>query len=352
MFFSSISRRNSDSAGGFLLTNLKGVTMEILKKITTDEDVVRLLSLALQHEWAVSFEYIIHAYSMPKNKFIYTDPILNMPVDARAQTIQIGIDEMYHALQLGIILKKMDVLPSFKTDEVIRYRLLLDNLKRDKSTEDQVTQLYQEAELRPYAFPKIENMLWNISYDEVRHSLQFAAMIKTIAESGQEDAECFKPHPERQKREDLLLLHELCRLENDLMHRHLFYVILFSEHQDLSQRLFKNSINHMRNWDKLAGLLVKMGDVIAVENAVMDQNGTEKSLLPMPQEYPVLTRLEALEQLLAHEQTLAQKYKKSLAICQDKEIQNQLQLHLGLVREHLFTQEKLLENAKRIKGLD
>ena len=27
--------------------------------------------------------------------------------DMRAQTIQIGIDEMYHALQLGIVLRQM-----------------------------------------------------------------------------------------------------------------------------------------------------------------------------------------------------------------------------------------------------
>jgi len=47
-----------------------------------------------------------------------------------------------------------------------------------------------------------------------------------------------------------MLLHEITRMENELMHRYLRYMLLFSEHQDLAQRLFKNSINHMRHWDK------------------------------------------------------------------------------------------------------
>ena len=63
-------------------------------RIQNKEDAIRLLNLALEHEWAVSFEYIIHAYSMPKGKLFYPDPVLKTATDIRAQTIQIGIDEM------------------------------------------------------------------------------------------------------------------------------------------------------------------------------------------------------------------------------------------------------------------
>ena len=110
--------------------------MEQLKKIETKEDAIKLLNAALEHEWAVSFEYTIHAYSMPKGKFFYEDPIMKNQTDVRAQTIQIGIDEMYHALQLGMIVTQMEGIPSFKTDQVIRYPRIMDNLKRDKESSD------------------------------------------------------------------------------------------------------------------------------------------------------------------------------------------------------------------------
>lgn len=66
--------------------------MEKIKAVKTHDDVVKLLSAALEHEWAVSFEYVVHAYSMPKGKFLYDDPVLEQRTDARAQSIQIGID--------------------------------------------------------------------------------------------------------------------------------------------------------------------------------------------------------------------------------------------------------------------
>ena len=81
--------------------------MDGIEKIQTKDNAIQLLNIALEHEWAVSFEYIIHAYSMPKGKLFYLDPILETEMDARAQTIQIGIDEMYHSLQLGIIIKQL-----------------------------------------------------------------------------------------------------------------------------------------------------------------------------------------------------------------------------------------------------
>ena len=115
--------------------------MEEILSIQTEEDALKLLNIALEHEWAVSFEYTIHAYSMPKAKFFYQDPVMKAVMDARAQTIQIGIDEMYHSLQLGIVIQQMGGIPSFKTDEVIRYPKIIDNLKRDKGTEDMVTHL-------------------------------------------------------------------------------------------------------------------------------------------------------------------------------------------------------------------
>jgi bacterioferritin (cytochrome b1) len=326
-------------------------SMDKIKTIKTSEDALRLLAAALRHEWAVSFEYVVHAYSMPKGRLLYDDPFLKQRTDARAQTIQIGIDEMYHALQLGIVLTQMGVEPSFATDGIVRYPRIVDNLKEDKKTEDEVTALYQSAEVEPGAFPKIENMIWNISYDEVRHSAQFAVMIATIEASADAEAACFRPHPDRGAREDLALLHGLCRLENEAVHRYLRYVMMFSEHQDLGQRLFKNSINHMRHWDKLAGILVKLGDVIAIENATVDGAGVERSDRPMPTEYPGTSRLSALETLPGLERKLAGRYETALALGLPDEIRAQLRLHLALTREHVFTQDKLLENARRIKGL-
>ncbi len=116
--------------------------------IGTAKDAIRLLNIALEHEWAVSFEYLLHAFSMPKARFFYEDPVMKQKTDVRAQTIQIGIDVMYHALQLGIIIAQMGGVPSFKTDDVIRYPKIIDNLKRDKATEDLVTDLYQTARFK------------------------------------------------------------------------------------------------------------------------------------------------------------------------------------------------------------
>jgi bacterioferritin (cytochrome b1) len=325
--------------------------MDQIKSVRNQDDVVRLLSAALSHEWAVSFEYVVHAYSTPKGKFFYHDPVLKQRTDARTQTIQIGIDEMYHALQLGIVLAGMGVEPSFATDEVVRFPRVIDNLKRDKMTEEMVTDLYQSAEVEPGAFPKVENMVWNISYDEVRHIDQFAAMIAAIESAGEAEAACFRSHPDRDRREDLQLLHEVGRTENELTHRYLRYVMMFSEHQDLSQRLFKNSVNHMRHWDKLAGILVKMGDVVALESAVVDAEGIERSGRPMPVEYPGTDRLSALETLLPSEKALVARYEAALKMGFTEDVQAQLKLHLALIREHVFTQDKLLENARRIKGI-
>jgi bacterioferritin (cytochrome b1) len=325
--------------------------MDKIKSVRNRDDVVNLLSSALQHEWAVSFEYVVHAYSMPKGKFFYDDPVLKQRTDARAQTIQIGIDEMYHALQLGIVLTQMGAVPSFRTDEIVRYPRIVDNLRRDKMTEEMVTDLYQSAEVEPGAFPKVENMVWNISYDEVRHIGQFGAMIQAIESAGETGSLCYPPHPDRARRADLTLLHEVCRRENELMHRYLRYVMMFSEHQDLSQRLFKNSVNHMRHWDKLSGILVKMGDVVAIENAEADAMGVERSLRPMPAEYPATGRLSALETLLPAESALVAKYEEAVGMGLSEEVQAQLKLHLALTREHVFTQDRLLANARRIQGI-
>lgn len=326
--------------------------MEKIKQIETKEDAIKLLTTALEHEWAVSFEYTIHAYSMPKGNFFYQDPIMKHKTDVRAQTIQIGIDEMYHALQFGIIIAQMGRIPSFKTDEVMRYPKIIDNLKRDKMTEDMVIDLYQSAEFTQGAFPKIQNMILNISYDEVRHSRQFGAMMEAIKSIGAEEALCYKSNQKNVDKEEVQLLYEITRLENELMHRYLKYVLLFTDHQDLSQRLFKNSIDHMRHWDKNSGLLIKMGDVIQIENAEKDSEGVEKSRAPMPFLYPGESRLTALETLIPAEENLIAKYEKLISLVSNGEIRDQLQLHLALNREHVFTQEWLLKNAQKIKGIE
>jgi len=326
--------------------------VEQIRNVETKEDALRLLDTALKHEWAVSFEYVIHAYSMPKGKYFYHDPVMKLRTDARAQMIQIGIDEMHHALQLGIVITQMGSAPPFKTDEVIRYPRIVDNIKRDKMTEDMVTELYQSVQWKQGAFPKIQNMTLNISCDEVRHSRQFEVMIKTMEEEGNAEVRCFEEGPEAAQKEEVRLLQEITRFENELVHRYLWYVILFSEHQDLSQRLFKNSINHMRHWDKNSGLLVKLGSVIQIENAMRDAAGVEKSLNPMPSLYPGEDRLSALETLIPAEENLIAKYEKLVSRVPAGEIKDELNLHLGLKREHLFTQEWLLKNARKIKGLE
>ena len=326
--------------------------MEIIKNIESEEDVLKLLNTALEHEWAVSFEYLFHAYSFPKGKFFYPDPILKRRQDVRAQTIQIGIDEMYHSLQLGIIITRMGGIPSFKTDEILRYPRVIDNLERDKKTEDMVTNLYQSAEFEGGAFPKTHNMVLNISYDEVRHSAQFVAMMEAMRAEGAEDARCHQSNPENAQKEDVQLLHTIMQNENELMHRYLKFVILFSEHQDLCQRLFKNTIDHMRNWDKNGGILIKMGDVIQIENAEKNSDGVERSMSPMPSFYSGEDRLSALETLIPAERDLISKYEKLLSLVSDDEIKAQLQIHLGLDRENVFTQDWLLKNAQKIKGLE
>jgi len=325
--------------------------MEKIRLIQTQEDVLRLLQVALEHEWAVSFEYTIHAYSMPKGKFFYEDPVMKLRTDARAQAIQIGIDEMYHSLQLGVIIRQLGGDPSFKTDEVVRFPNVIDNLKRDKMTEDLVTDLYQSAEWKEGAFPKIQNMILNISYDEVRHSRQFESMIRVIEREGGAETTAFRETPEAAARPEVELLHRITGMENELMHRYLRYTLLFSEHQDLSQRLFKNSIDHMRHWDKNAGLLVRLGSVIRIENARREADGREVSLSPMPALYSGQDRMSALPGLIPAEQELIAEYEKLLVLMPEGDDRSQLLLQLGLKREHLFTQEWLLKNAGRIKGL-
>jgi hypothetical protein len=229
---------------------------------------------------------------------------------------------------------------------------VIDNLERDKKTEDLVTDLYQSAEFEKGAFPKIHNMVLNISYDEVRHSDQFVAMMEAMKAEGAEDALCHQSDPTNAGKEEVQLLHAIMRAENELMHRYLKYVILFSEHQDLSQRLFKNAIDHMKNWDKNGGILIKWGDVIQIENAEKNAEGVERSVTPMPSIYPGENRLEALEALVPSEKDLIGQYEKLLSLVPDGDIKDQLEKHLGLAREHLFTQEWLLKNTQKIQGLE
>jgi len=325
--------------------------MEEISDLKTEDDAIHLLNVSLEHEWAVSFEYTIHAYSMPKGNFLYQDPIIKRETDTRAQTIQIGIDEMYHSLQLGIIITQLGGIPSFKTDEVVRNPKIIDNLKRNKMTEDMATNLYQSIKTEEGDFPKIQNMILYISYDEVRHSAQFQSMVEAIEKAGNEEALCFQPNPVNSDKEEVQLLHEITRSENEFMHRYLKYVMLFSEHQDLSQRLFKNSIDHMRHWDNNSGLLMKMGDIIQIEGAEKDSEGVERSKNPMPPLYPGEDRASALETLIPIEENLVAKYDKLITLISNADIEDQLQFHLSQNREHLFTQEWLLKNAKKIKGL-
>jgi hypothetical protein len=214
-----------------------------------------------------------------------------------------------------------------------------------------VTNLYQSAEFEEGAFPKIQNMILNISYDEVRHSDQFAAMMEAMKAEGADEALCFQVDPENADKEEVRLLHEIMQIENELLHRYLYYTIMFSEHQDLSQRLFKNSIDVMKAWDKNSGILVKWGDVVKIENAEKDTEGVETSLNPMPSVYPGDDRMSALDTLIPAEEKLISAYETLISMVPEGEIKEQLGKHLGLNREHIFTQHWLLENAKKITGL-
>jgi len=68
----------------------------------------------------------------------------------------------------------------------------------------------------------------------------------------------------------------------------------------------------------------------------------------MPAEYPGAGRLTALQTLPGLERAIAAKYEAALGSARG-EVQAQLRLHLALTREHIFTQSKLLENARRIQ---
>ena len=71
----------------------------------------------------------------------------------------------------------------------------------------------------------------------------------------------------------------------------------------------------------------------------------------MPALYSGQDRLSALEALIPAEQELIAEYEKLLVLMPEGDDRSQLLLQLGLKREHLFTQEWLLKNARRIKGL-
>jgi bacterioferritin (cytochrome b1) len=320
------------------------------RPIARKKDVLELLNAALRHEWAVSFEYLIHAYSMPKGAHLYEDPVLRKRTDVRAQTIQIGIDEMYHALQLGIVIMKLGGMPSFRTDDIVRSPRIIDNLRRDKATEDRIAALYQNSLIRDGLFPEVRNMNLNISVDEVRHSRQFEAMIAAMEAGGCADNLLRQADPAVDARPEVALLHVIMRAENALMHRYLHAAILFSGHQDLFQRLFKNSIDHMRHWDKNAGLLVRWGTVMRIENAVADPAGMEVSRKPMPAVYSGRNRVAALKPLLPAERALIAAYEKLIPRTAP-EFREQLELQLALKREHIFTQLWLLQNAQSVPGL-
>ena len=72
----------------------------------------------------------------------------------------------------------------------------------------------------------------------------------------------------------------------------------------------------------------------------------------MPSFYSGEDRLSALETLIPAERDLISKYEKLLSLVSDDEIKAQLEIHLGLDREHVFTQDWLLKNAQKIKGLE
>jgi hypothetical protein len=45
------------------------------RPIIRTDDALRWMTAALEQEWTVSFEYLIHAYSMPKGEYFYREHI-------------------------------------------------------------------------------------------------------------------------------------------------------------------------------------------------------------------------------------------------------------------------------------
>ncbi|MGD9345596.1 MAG: hypothetical protein PVH84_07015, partial [Candidatus Aminicenantes bacterium] len=78
----------------------------------------------------------------------------------------------------------------------------------------------------------------------------------------------------------------------------------------------------------------------------------EKSTNPMPSVYPGDDRLSALDTLIPAEEKLVSAYETLIPMIPDGEIKGQLEKHLGLDREHVFTQNWLLANARKITGLE
>lgn len=107
----------------------------------------------------------------------------------------------------------------------------------------------------------------------------------------------------------------------------------------------------MRHWDKNSGILIKLGDVVKIENAEKDADGVETSMNPMPSVYPGDDRISTLDTLIPAEEKLISAYETLIPMIPDGEIKEQLGLHLGLNREHVFTQHWLLNNAQKITGL-
>ncbi|MBM3297870.1 MAG: hypothetical protein FJY83_09775 [Candidatus Aminicenantes bacterium] len=107
----------------------------------------------------------------------------------------------------------------------------------------------------------------------------------------------------------------------------------------------------MRHWDKNSGILIKLGSLIRVENAERLPDGSERSLASMPASFPGRDRLSALETLVPAENKLIVDYERLIKLVPEGEVRDQLKIHLLQNREHLFTQEALLRNARKIKGL-
>jgi hypothetical protein len=61
--------------------------------------------------------------------------------------------------------------------------------------------------------------------------------------------------------------------------------------------------------------------------------------------------MSALDTLIPAEEKLINAYETLIAMIPDGEIKEQLEKHLGLNREHVFTQNWLLKNAQKIPGL-
>ena len=105
----------------------------------------------------------------------------------------------------------------------------------------------------------------------------------------------------------------------------------------------------MRHWDKNAGLLVKLGSVLQIENAGDGPRRGGGQPEPHAAVHSGENRTRPSNRCSRGEEAHRASTRALIAWLPGRG-QGQLNSQLALKREHLFTQEWLLKNARRIRA--